>query len=61
MDFTFESYTYHVCIVFQVVSMDDSLELDNKFSAGVVVEIVGFEHLGREEGCRFWMEVCFAW
>ena len=32
---------------------DDSLDLpDDKFSAGVVVEIVGLEHLGREEGLQ---------
>ena len=38
-------------ICFKWFNADDSLELlDDKFSPRVVVEIVGLEHLGREEG-----------
>ena len=40
-------------ICFKWFNADDSLELlDDKFSPRVVVEIVGLEHLGREEGLQ---------
>ena len=40
-------------ICFKWFNADDCLELlDDKFSPRVVVEIVGLEHLGREEGLQ---------
>ena len=40
-------------ICFKWFNADDSLELlDDKFSPRVVVEIVGLEHLRREEGLQ---------